>query len=191
MQWAFEPNLLDILILLCLLAGMGLGFTRGFLYQTIGLGVLYLSTVLATSCYTPLAVRISWLMNIPQSIGDALAFLLILTVATEVLNWLIRDALRGIRLPILRTVDHLLGLMLGFLAACFWVSLGIMALNFALGPYWFRGREVQALLKETVRESKLAPLMLRSLLPAIVRLIKPWLPTGLPPIFVRGLLLEP
>ncbi|MGQ9584926.1 MAG: CvpA family protein [Anaerolineae bacterium] len=180
-------NWVDVLIAMALIGGMTIGLFQGTLRQLIGLVLLYFAIVLAAAYYQAVGAWIrSWVWLNTQS-AEALAFAFILGAGFGVLSFITRDYHKA-RLPILKHLDQVGGLVLGFATSCVWISLVVAVLAFATQAPWTwhqPGKPVLAAVQaDSIRlavhralvSSPLANVFAR-LLPYIVFSVKPWAPT--------------
>ncbi|NLE75260.1 MAG: CvpA family protein [Chloroflexi bacterium] len=182
-------NLFDVLILGGVLAGAAMGLFHGVVRQVIGLCILYLSLVLATAYYETAAQWIRAVVVVNTTAAQSLAFSLILALFVGLLTFVTRDY-RKARLTRFRMLDQLGGLVLGFAAACVWVSLALAVLHFAVQTpvSWrqagkpelasFGGESLRLAVYNGLRSSPLANVFGR-LLPFIAMSVKPWTPSDI------------
>ena len=180
-------NLVDVLILAALIAGVTVGLFQGILRQLIALVLLYFSIVLAAAYYQTAGAWIRSLVWTNQQSAEALAFAAILGLSFGLLMLVTRDY-RKARLPILKHLDQLGGMALGFVISCVWISLFLAVFNFATQVPWnwhqtgkpvlaaLQAESVRLAVRQALRSSLLANVFAR-LLPYIVFAVKPWTPT--------------
>src|SRR5512141_1721050 len=101
-------NWLDLVILILLLVGLGIGYAQGLLRQVMNLAALYIGAVLGAQYYTIVA---GWFRiffdNPPPRLINAIGFVLILILVSSLINWLANDAYRSTPLRFYPLFDHL------------------------------------------------------------------------------------
>ena len=177
-------NLMDVLLLIGVAAGVAVGLFQGLLSQLITLVVLYLSAVLATAYHTNVA---DWILSLVSTSGQsaqALAFVLILFVTFALLMLVTRDY-RKAKLPLLKHLDQVGGMAVGFVTTCVAISLLIAVAHFVVAQptSWhqagkpvlasFPGGSIRGLISAGLRGSTLANLF-DQVLPYIIMTIRPW-----------------
>jgi len=177
-------NPFDILIAFALLGGAALGFVRGLIRMALSLLILYVAAILAMTFYAKLGNMLSLMFGLPLTVGQGLAFLLILIVATMALNFVLHRTYRDTELPGLRQVDQLGGMVIGFFLSAIWIGFGILIIAFVLGTPVTGEDSFRLSLIANFQGSKLIPIFY-TFLPVALATLKPWMPKGLPPdIFV-------
>lgn len=176
-------NWLDLLILVTLIVGLGIGYVQGLLRQVIGLAALYVGAILGAQYFTVVA---GWIRVIfsqaPSKFINALAFFIILGVVASVINWLFFDAYRSTRLRLFPLIDHLGGSWLGFATTVITISLALPVITFAVGEPWPLSEPTRFLVSAGLQTSRLVPVF-DLLKPSLLDTLGPWLPGGLPSIF--------
>ncbi|MBC7224379.1 MAG: CvpA family protein [Anaerolineae bacterium] len=182
-------NVLDGIILAALVAGTTIGLFQGILRQVIGLVLLYLALVLAAAYYQTVGTWIRSIIWANRQSVEALAFVLILVVSYGVLALVTREY-RQARLAVLKHVDQLGGVALGFVTTCVWITLFLAAVNFATEVPWtwhqpgkpilatVRADSVRLAIHYSLQSSVLANVFAR-LLPYLVFSVKPWTPADI------------
>lgn len=180
-------NALDVILLVGLIAGTTVGLFQGILRQLIGLVLLYFALVLAAAYYQTVGTWIQTIVWANRQSVEALAFVLILGASYGALSLVTRDY-RQARLGILKHVDQLGGVALGFVTTCVWLSLFLAAVNFATEVPWtwhqpgkpvlaaVRADSVRLAIHYSLQSSVLANVFAR-LLPYLILSVKPWAPT--------------
>lgn len=180
-------NLIDVLIVVGLMAGATWGFIKGVIHQLIGLGLVYLSLVVATALYSSMAPWVSSLVKISPQAGGAIAFLFILIVTLNLLALALRD-MRKREYKFLRLVNQLGGMGIGFLIASVWVALGVALLHYSVAGsvHWedtsaptlitVPSASFQSTVLKGLANSPLAGAF-SSLLPLILSSVSPFAPT--------------
>lgn len=179
-------NVLDVVILAVLIAGTTVGLFQGILRQLIGLVLLYFALVLAAAYYQTVGTWIQSVVWANRQSVEALAFILILVTSYGVLSLVTRDY-RQAHLSILKHVDQLGGVALGFVTTCVWITLFLAAVNFATEVPWtwhqpgkpilatVRADSVRMAIHYSLQSSVLANVFAR-LLPYLILSVKPWAP---------------
>jgi uncharacterized membrane protein required for colicin V production len=177
-------NWVDLVIVVCLLVGMAVGYAQGLIRQLIGLAVLYVALVLATQFFRVLSQTLAGLLDLaPNTLFNMISFFAIFFAALALLNFLALDAYRATHIRLTPLLDHTTGLILGVVSMWIIVSISISVLLFAVGTQgWLQAETTRALLENGLENSRLAQ-QTQATLPSIVVTIKPWLPSGLPALF--------
>ena len=177
-------NPFDILIAFSVLVGTALGFVRGLVRMLLTLAVLYVAAVLGLTLHRPLSNWIIYIFGMPASISLGLAFLLIVALASVIMNFVLRHTYKDTELPGIRQIDQLGGMVVGFLVACVWVGFFILVLAFFLTAPDTQLTGFQQNLLDYFRRSALVPIFYDFLGIALATL-RPWMPKGLPPALFR------
>jgi uncharacterized membrane protein required for colicin V production len=172
-------NPFDVLIVLGLLIGVILGFTRGLVRMAMSLLVLYVAAVLAMTFYGYLGSWIRYLFGMPLSICQGAGFLLILVLVSAIINFVLRRTYKDTELPGVRQVDQLGGMAIGFFVTSFWIGFSILVLAYFLGAPGVESRFHTNMLAY-FRTSGLIPVFYK-FLPIALASLRPWMPKGLPP----------
>jgi len=178
-------NPFDVLISLALIGGVVYGFVRGFVRMVLSLLVLYVCTVLAMAFYPWLGARVSYLSNgqMPQTVNEAVAFLLILVPSAAIINFALSRAFRDTQLPGIRQVDQLGGLVIGFVLVAVWIGLVLLAIAFVFNTPGFGSDSFRGNVLAYLQSSRLVPIF-GNVLPIAFATLKPWMPRGqLPDLF--------
>jgi uncharacterized membrane protein required for colicin V production len=173
-------NPFDVLIAFALLGGAALGFIRGLIRMALSLLILYVAAVLAMTFYVKLGRLVSLMFSLPLTLGQGLAFLLILVVVTALLNFVLHRFYRDTELPGLRQIDQLGGMVIGFFLSAIWIGLSILVIAFVLGTPVTGDDGFRLNLISYFQSSKLIPIFYQ-FLPVALATLKPWMPKGLPP----------
>lgn len=177
-------NPFDVLIIFGVLLGVGLGFIRGLVRMGLSLAVLYVSAVLGLTLHRPVGNWIIYIFGLPESICLGLAFLLILILASTLMNFVLRRTYKDTELPGIRQIDQLGGLIIGFFVACVWIGFAILVLAFVLEAPDIQNTGMQQNILAYFRKSALVPVFYEFLGIALATL-RPWMPKGLPPELFR------
>lgn len=173
----------DLVILLIVGAGVLVGYTQGLLRQIVGLGALYLSTILATQNFIGLSSWINNLFKLPSSrFVNVISFLFILLAIAALINLLAADAYRMTKLKIAPTLDQVGGSFLGLVTIMILLIFLIPILRFVTGepfPYFETARTG---IIQGMETSRIVPLILYYR-PLVLGTISPWVPGGLPALF--------
>lgn len=177
-------NWVDIVIIVCLLIGMAIGYQQGVIRQLIGLVVLYIALILATQFFRVLSQWLAGLLRVPpNTLSNMIAFFVIFLLALTLINFLAQDAYKSTRIRLMPFIDHTAGLILGVLSMWIILSVSIGVITFAVGAEgWLQAETTRALIENGVKSSRLAQLT-EATLPTIIAAIQPWLPSGLPALF--------
>ncbi|MGE5141486.1 MAG: CvpA family protein [Rudaea sp.] len=177
-------NWVDLSILGILVLGLATGWLQGLVRQVIALAALYLGAILATQYFAFLGTGIkSILIGTPGIIVNAISFFAIMLTVTAIINFLANDAARmNLRVP--AVVDRLGGMVLGLAGAWILVTLAVQVLAYSTGiAAWGDADNMRSFISDGIHASRLADLA-GATVPAIIGTMKPWLPAGLPSIFV-------
>ena len=178
-------NPFDVLIAFALIAGVIWGFTHGLVRMALNLLVLYLAVVLAMSFYVQVGKWIVYLSGggLIQGAAELSAFLIILILATTILNFIVARAFKDTELPAIRQIDHLGGLVIGFVLAATWISVVLAGLVFAMNTTGVGSDAFRGNILGYMRSSSLVPIF-SDVWPIMLATLRPWMPKGkLPSIF--------
>ena len=177
-------NPFDVLIVFAVLVGTILGFVRGLVRMLLTLAVLYVAAVLGLTLHRPFSNWIIYIFGLPESISLGLAFILIVVVASAIMNFVLRRTYKDTELPGIRQIDQLGGMIIGFLVTCVWIGFAILVLAFFLTGADTQATAMQRNVLDYFRRSALVPIFYDFLGIALATL-KPWMPRGLPPELFR------
>jgi uncharacterized membrane protein required for colicin V production len=177
-------NWLDYLLILLMVLGLTIGYVQGLLRQVVNLAAMYLGAILAAQYFHLLGTFLkAQLVTTPGTLLNAVSFFIIMFAVTVLLNFLTFDAYKNTKLTLFPVLDHLGGMLLGFVATWILITLAINVLTFATSAQsWSSAEEVRQVLKNGILGSVIAAAT-GTTLPTILGTIKPWLPAGLPTIF--------
>lgn len=197
-------TVLDVGIVLALAFGTLNGLRKGAAHQLGSLFFMYVSVILSTRFYhmlLPHALRL--LAGAPTVVLKTFLYCLLLMIIYALfgivlygvvlnrrpdrriakISWknVRRDATESLG----GTLNHLGGLMLGFVTATAWISIGLLILGFFLNYSWLDWDHYRRGLSGTYKTSILVPVF-KTFLPYLVGVIEPWFPGGIPAIlFIR------
>ena len=180
-------NFFDVLIVLGLLGGSAWGFIKGVIHQAFGVGMIYVSIVVATMFYSVVAPVAQRLIRLETKTAAAVSFLFLLIVAMNLLALALRNV-RKKEFKVLRLVNQLGGMTFGFIIACVWIALIVALLYYATGtPIDWQDpgkRQLASLNWESVRLAfatglARSPLVdaFKEILPLIIASVSPLAPT--------------
>lgn len=176
-------NTLDLAIVAVLVFGFLSGWIQGLLRQLMGLAAFYVALVLGAQYHRLVA---GWLMSLaPGSIpvaADSLAFLAIFGLTTALFSFVGHHVYANTKLPLLTMMDGVGGGVFGLLTACLQVVIGLTVLKFLLGSNWFEWESTRQAMVAVSRASSVGPIFQASA-PALIDLLRPWLPAGMPALF--------
>lgn len=177
-------NWFDFVIIVCLLAGMAIGYSQGLIRQMIGFAVLYVALVLATQFFRVLSQTVAGLLQVaPNTLFNMVAFFTLFLLASGVINFFAQDAYKSTRIRLAPFLDHTTGMVLGVLSMWLFLSVSVSVMVFATGTQtWLQGEGFRQVLGNGLDNSRLAKLT-ESTLPIVIMTIQPWLPNGLPALF--------
>ena len=173
-------NPFDVLIVFALVGGTALGFVRGLMRMALSLLVLYIAAVLAMTFYERAGRLLTYMFSLPETISQAMAFLLILILTSALLTFILRRTYRDTALPGLRQVDQLGGMIIGFFLSVIWIGFAVLALAFVLSAPVTGESSLHLSLIGYFNNSNLIPVFY-ALLPIVLATLRPWMPKGLPP----------
>lgn len=192
----------DIVILLAIVGGSLNGLRVGALRQLGNLLIFYMSLILTTRFYRlllPTAKRL--LVGAPSAIMEGVLFGIILILIFALLGLLLlgvalkRNPERGKKrvnwrrlekLPgqsLAGTMNHLLGLVLGFVTISLWIGIGLILYRFVIGSSWLDWEKYRVTLQADYAKSVLLDVF-NNFLPVVVGTLEPWFPNGLPSLFL-------
>ncbi|HEY7126257.1 MAG TPA: CvpA family protein [Ktedonobacterales bacterium] len=123
--------LLDVLIILLVVGGVGFGFWRGILLPGLTIVGIYLGALLARFVYQSLAQSLSSVLPLNVSIAQVVIFLLIVALVPIGLAFGIRSLMGTLKLPPrLGQVDLLGGSILGGILGLVVAMLAVLAIGF-------------------------------------------------------------
>jgi uncharacterized membrane protein required for colicin V production len=123
--------LLDLVIILLVIAGVGFGFWKGILVPGLTIVGIYLGALLARFIYQPLAQSFVALVHLDISIAQIVLFLLIVALVPIGLVFGLRSLLGTLKLPAgLGQVDLLGGSILGAVLGLVVAMLVVLAVGF-------------------------------------------------------------
>ncbi|RLC70212.1 MAG: hypothetical protein DRI52_07515 [Chloroflexi bacterium] len=175
-------NLLDMLLTAALIAGGTMGLFQGLIKQAVGLGSLYFALVIATISYRPAGRWLSAAFGYDRVSSDTLSFMVILAFLYIGLLLAILDLIRHSKRTPPGTIDRLGGMLLGFLNASIWVAIALSLLSATLGIPWYGYDSIRQAIRHQFQTSALIPVF-SYLLPTLLVTVRPFLPSGLPPLF--------
>jgi len=180
---AFLPtwlNPFDVLIVLTIIGGVGLGFVRGLVRMVLSLLVLYVAAVLALTLYETVGRWIGYMFGMPRAANLAVGFVLILVLASVLLNFILRRTYKDTELPGIRQIDQLGGLVIGFFVTSIYIGLAILVIAFLLNAMAgdVTGFQQNALFY--FNNSNLIPIFYK-FLPIAIASLRPWMPGRVPP----------
>jgi uncharacterized membrane protein required for colicin V production len=184
-------NGLDILILTTFLAVIAVGFFNGVTKVMAAILGIYFASVVAAAFYEPVthAAR-EHLTSMNQRTGYLFFFVLLFLIFAAIFSYVIARWLGRLKLPRrIEILDNVGGAALGVIVSMLAVTLAAMlmvvliqALNqtFGVAPDGAVGE-----VRRQINQSQLVPVFLR-LAPYFTDILRPWFPSGLPPILSGG-----
>ena len=171
------------MIILALIAGMFVGFWQGLVRQAVTLGAFYIASVLSTRLYPNVSTLILALShNMVPTVADVVAFFILLFVIGLVAVFLTMDTLRKVTERPPGAAGRVGGGVCGLIFTAVFISITLVALNFAtLNPWPASSEPVRQLLVEAHQSSNLVPVF-RQLNPVVMQSIRFW-GGSLPPMF--------
>ena len=104
-------------------------------------------------------------------------------IGTITLNFILRRTYRDTELPGIRQIDQLGGMIIGFFLATLWIGFSILAIAFILGAPVDEASSLRLNLINYFQSSNLIPIFY-AFLPIALATLRPWMPKGLPDLFV-------
>jgi len=171
-------NPFDALIVMGVVVGVALGFSRGLLRMAFSVIILYVATVVAMTFYVPLGGYIRRvLLQLAPEVSEGMAFALILIVTAVALHFLLSRTYKNLAWPAVRQIDQLGGMVFGFVAVTLWIGIVLIAIDFVLGTPAPGVQMTQQSLIFQFHTSRLIPIYYR-FLPIAFATLKPWVPRG-------------
>jgi len=173
-------NVIDILFILLLLAGLALGFFQGTIRLIVAIAAFYIGIVLASLYFTTVGLFFQRRFNSTLAVSQIMAFALILLVAFLLLTIAGLYTFRYAKMPAsLDFIDRIIGTMLGLLLGC--LFLGMLAIVFkdlfiyqdVAGSISF---PIMRSFQSGVRSSFLVSFFANQILPLIFATVQPVLP---------------
>jgi len=146
-------EIVDIVICLCLIPAIVIGFFKGFIKQAISLLVVYLGITLSIRFADTVS---SWILNyftMSPFWLKIVSFILIWTAVALLLNLLGKLLTKVLKISMLGWLDHLLGALIAVVIAILLLSLFASLLDSLNGIFGF-------LPKKEMGESTLFPMLL-------------------------------
>jgi len=177
----------DVIACLILLGGMAAGFTRGVVRQLADMAALYVGLAVATQ-YAPIltpavAPRLpSW----PRYVVSALVFFLLVAIMTGLLSVLAQGILAGSGKREMNEVSQVVGFVLGAIAAAAFLSIAVPVIRSSVIASWGTREATRHAIITALEQSDLRAFF-ETLTPTVLRLIRPFLPGGLPEMVLTGL----
>ena len=176
-------NALDVLLLVGLMAILGAAFFSGISRTFSSILAVYVAAIAAGTFYDDLTDAAQHYVNMGQTTGELMFFVVIFLCFSLVFTWVISRWLEGIRLPRWFSVlDSIGGAVIGLLVAGAAVTVAAMLLSIlvqVLQQASYGTGPLVDMVGGQIEESALVPFFLR-LSPHFIRLIEPWFPGGLP-----------
>jgi uncharacterized membrane protein required for colicin V production len=177
-------NWLDLFIIAALAATILVGFIGGLVRLTAMAIAIYLGSVVAARWYVGVTdVAHRHINGFDTRSVQFFVFGALMIVTSAVMTWLLGAGFGKIRFPRrIEIADNVLGAGVGIIATALSlvpVSLVLQALNESVLST--SGGSILGIAQNEIDQSRLIPLFLR-MAPVFVRLISPWLPSGIPPI---------
>lgn len=122
-------NILDIILLLCLIPAMVNGYRKGLITQAISIISLILGVVLSVRFTSAVSTWISQYVNASNQVLNVLAFILILAMVVFGLNLIGRLLEKILKMVMLEWVNRLLGMVIALAKALLIIGLVIMVFS--------------------------------------------------------------
>ncbi len=177
-------NILDLIMLLGLIAGVAIGFVRGLIQQALGLLSIYLSVTVGIWAHRLFGRAYkSLLPALSQPAANFVGFLTALLIVLNALAFLTRDIEKNARwvkkVPAL--FNQTGGLALGFVTSAFWLGLAGTFLYVVGNAPWVGAEEMGRTLVE-LADGSILTYVFRVALRLGLYTVAPWIPGGLPDI---------
>jgi uncharacterized membrane protein required for colicin V production len=171
---------IDVLLMLILMGGLAAGYIQGLWRQAMSLGAILAALILATYLQVFLAAWFAYISPAtPFVIRETLAFLLLVSLFATVFDVVPRRVFPETRLAVLRIVDRLGGIFVGFFTICIQVSVAVLIFKFLARVSWPLGDSIRLVLVNGIESSALLPVFY-SLLVRFVVIVGLLLPEGAP-----------
>src|ERR1700712_4999045 len=166
-------NVIDILFILLLLAGLALGFFQGTIKLLIAIIAFYVSIVLASLYFQSVGSFFRQKFNSSQDVGEITAFATVLLVTFLLLTMAGLYTFRYMKVPLtLDFFDKIIGTLLGlFMAALFMGMLAVLLKDLFVFRSPATGADLPFIvsLQSGVRSSTLVSFFGNNILPLIYR----------------------
>lgn len=177
-------NWLDVFIIAALAAIILVGFFGGLARLAAMAIAIYLGSVAAARWYVDVTdVAHREINGFDTRSGQFFIFGVIMIVTSIAMTWMLAYSFGKIKFPRrIEIADNVLGAGVGIVAiglALVPMSLVLQALNASVLST--SGGSILGVAQGQIDQSRLIPLFLR-MAPVFVRMISPWLPSGIPPI---------
>ncbi|ABX07520.1 CvpA family protein [Herpetosiphon sp.] len=176
----------DILLLLFVVLGLFYGFFQGMLKVGISILVFYLTIVLSSLYYRPLALAISKNSTTPFQVLEMLSFLTLLFVLFFALLWVASYTFRYLKVGgQLQYIDKVIGTFLGLILGAMIASIFAMMLRYLFSTTAPAVLDYPAMrfLQASTRASALKNVFLDIILPLIYGPIRPIMPESADALF--------
>jgi uncharacterized membrane protein required for colicin V production len=184
-------NLVDILLIIALSAGMVIGFFHGFVRTVVNMVILYGVVVVGAFSYPYLGRGLVYpFPTASQQLRNAGAFLFIVLLFYNVIALSVRPTLKKRQekqgMPLPGCLDKLGGIVVGFFFAGIWIGLVILLVEFLLSVTWVNWEPLRHSMTEGISSSALAMVFRGRLMPMALESLKPWFAPfgGLPGLFI-------
>ncbi|GAA5529299.1 CvpA family protein [Herpetosiphon gulosus] len=176
----------DILLLLFVVIGLFYGFFQGMLKVGVAIFVFYLTIVLSSLYYRPLALMISKNSTTPFQVLEMLSFLILLFVLFFILLWVASYTFRYLKVGgQLQYIDKVIGTFLGLILGAMIASIFAMMLRYLFTTNAAAVLDYPAMkfLQASTRASVLKDVFLNIILPLIYGPISPIMPDSADTLF--------
>ena len=100
----------DLILMAVLVMGLMVGYGQGLVRQVLGLGVLYIGTILGAQYFSVVAGLIQYVFgNASVNLVNAIGFFLVLLIVSAMISWLVFDAYHVRQLKHFPRLDHIGG----------------------------------------------------------------------------------
>ena len=127
---------LDLFLILVFVGICVAAAVQGFIRQLMSLGVLFVVTAVVGFAYPYGAMALAWVQERAPTLADGLAFLVMFLFFTIALEVLLRRGFPETRLPKLKALDNILGLLVGVLNGLIIVSLLLTLVGHSAHRSW-------------------------------------------------------
>ena len=149
---------LDIFLILVFVAVCVAALVQGFIRQLMSLGVLFIVTAIVGSVYPYGAIALAWVQERAPTLADGLAFLIMFLFFTIALEALLRHGFPITRLPKVKALDNILGLLVGVINGLIIVSLLLTLIGHSAHRSWGEiTPRVRRILIRAYRDATLRP----------------------------------
>jgi uncharacterized membrane protein required for colicin V production len=176
----------DLVVLLLILGSMLIGFQQGVIRQGSNLFGLFFGLLVAATYQSRVSRAVSDLAgNSSMLIRQSLIFAILFLAVWGLVNLAVKFGFQQTLFRTGQTFDRLLGMLLGIINGVVWSLVLVLLLGFMTSVPWGQYDGLRQALASGLQASLLRPTILQ-ILPLVGGVLKPFVPSGLPPIFYQN-----